>query len=96
MFALRVDEAAAIDDYDELRKRIVAAYKELEQDCEFVVCEGTDFAGLCACPRFAEAADELHHAAERLGLRREWKAITWRELVDRSSDFVTAGRRRGE
>ncbi len=45
MFALTVDEAAAIDDYDELRKRILAAYKELEQDCEFVVCGGTDSAG---------------------------------------------------
>jgi Protein of unknown function (DUF4031) len=70
----------------------------------------------------AEAAEELHQAAERLGLRREWaqdkgrvlhydlpdelreraielglaEAITWRELVDRRSEFVAAGRRRRE
>ena len=57
MFALTVDEAAAIDDYDELRKRIVAAYKELEQDCEFVVCEGTDFAGSAPALDFGLSAD---------------------------------------
>jgi phosphate acetyltransferase len=62
MFALTVDEAAAIDDYDELRKRIVAVYKELEQDCEFVVCEGTDFAGSAPALDFglnADIANEL-------------------------------------
>ena len=29
----------------ELLKRIFAKYKQLEQQCDFVVCEGTDFTG---------------------------------------------------
>ena len=37
--------------------------------------------------------EELRERAIELGLPQ---AITWRELVDRRSDFVTAGRRRGE
>src|SRR6266511_2935448 len=43
MHALSQEEAAAVPAYEELRKRVVEAYKQLEQDCDFVLCEGTDF-----------------------------------------------------
>jgi phosphate acetyltransferase len=47
MYALSADEAQAAiaaGDYDEVKKRVVAAYRQLEGDCDVLVCEGTDFA----------------------------------------------------
>jgi phosphate acetyltransferase len=32
-------------EHEEIEKRVLAAFRELEQDCDFVVCEGTDFVG---------------------------------------------------
>jgi len=32
-------------EHEEVAKRVLAAYRELEQHCDFVVCEGTDFVG---------------------------------------------------
>ena len=48
-------------EYEELRKRVVEAYKALEQRCDFVVCEGTDFGGAAALAfgRNADLANEL-------------------------------------
>jgi len=57
MHALTEDEASAIHDYEELRKRVVAAYKELERRCEFVLCEGTDFIGAAPALDFGRNAD---------------------------------------
>jgi phosphate acetyltransferase len=31
--------------HDEIEKRVLSAYRELERRCDFVVCEGTDFVG---------------------------------------------------
>jgi phosphate acetyltransferase len=31
--------------HEEIEKRVLSAYRELEQHCEFVVCEGSDFVG---------------------------------------------------
>jgi phosphate acetyltransferase len=31
--------------HEEIEKRVLAAYRELERSCDFVVCEGTDFVG---------------------------------------------------
>jgi len=31
--------------HEEIEKRVLAAYRELERRCDFVVCEGTDFVG---------------------------------------------------
>ncbi|MBA3364407.1 MAG: phosphate acetyltransferase [Actinobacteria bacterium] len=62
MVALRHEEAARLAPYDELRKRVVAAYKELEQECDFVLCEGTDFTGAAPALDFglnADLANEL-------------------------------------
>jgi phosphate acetyltransferase len=61
MHALAEDEAAEIGEYEELRKRVVEAYKALEQRCDFVVCEGTDFGGAAALAfgRNADLANEL-------------------------------------
>ena len=60
MHALAEDEASEIE-YEELRKRVVEAYKALEQRCDFVVCEGTDFGGAAALAfgRNADLANEL-------------------------------------
>ena len=49
MHALTVDEASALiaaGRHDELAQRVFDAYKRLEQQCEVVVCEGTDFSGV--------------------------------------------------
>ena len=60
--ALLADEANRIQPYDELRKHVVAAYKELERECEFVLVEGTDFDGAAPALDFglnADLANEL-------------------------------------
>lgn len=36
---------AAADQSDELIATILERYKDLESDCDFVVCEGTDYTG---------------------------------------------------
>ncbi len=48
--------------YDDLRKRVVEAYKALEADSDFVLCEGTDFVGATPALDFglnADLANEL-------------------------------------
>jgi phosphate acetyltransferase len=43
-----VEEATGLiahGEHGEIEKRVLTAYRELERDCEFVVCEGTDFVG---------------------------------------------------
>jgi phosphate acetyltransferase len=55
--ALTEEEAAALDDYAEVRKRVVEAYRALEDRCDFVLCEGTDFAGAAAALDFGLNAD---------------------------------------
>ena len=32
-------------EHEEIEKRVLVAFKELERDCDFVVCEGSDFLG---------------------------------------------------
>jgi phosphate acetyltransferase len=65
MHGLSDDEARAAiagGDYDEVKKRVVAAYRQLEDGCDVVVCEGTDFAGQSPALDFdmnAELANEL-------------------------------------
>ncbi|MBW2214703.1 MAG: phosphate acetyltransferase [Deltaproteobacteria bacterium] len=49
------DEARAMagaDRSDELLARILGRYKELESQCDFVVCEGTDYSGVGAAFEF--------------------------------------------
>jgi len=60
--ALTAEAAAATRPYDELRKRVVEAYKPLETECDFVLCEGTDFTGAAPALDFglnADLANEL-------------------------------------
>jgi phosphate acetyltransferase len=62
MHALTQDEAAAIPAYEELRKRVVERYKQLEQGCDFVLCEGTDFTSATSALDYglnADLANEL-------------------------------------
>jgi phosphate acetyltransferase len=54
--------AIAAGDRDEVKKRVVAAYRQLEAGCGVVVCEGTDFAGESPALDFelnADLANEL-------------------------------------
>jgi phosphate acetyltransferase len=51
------EEEAARTPYDELRKRVVEAYKQLEHECDFVLCEGTDFTGAAPALDFGLNAD---------------------------------------
>jgi phosphate acetyltransferase len=57
MYALADAEAIAMPSYEELRKRVVDAYKQLERRCDFVVCEGTDFVGAAPALDFGRNAD---------------------------------------
>jgi phosphate acetyltransferase len=62
MYALTQDEAAAVPEYEELRKRVVAAYKQMEQELDFVLCEGTDFTSATSALDYglnADLANEL-------------------------------------
>jgi phosphate acetyltransferase len=62
MHALTQDEAAAVPEYEQLRKRVVEAYKQLEQGCDFVLCEGTDFTSATSALDYglnADLANEL-------------------------------------
>src|SRR5687768_10825805 len=57
MYALSDAEAAATPSYEDVRKRVVEAYKELERQCDFVLCEGTDFTGAVPALEFGRNAD---------------------------------------
>jgi phosphate acetyltransferase len=60
--ALTAEVASATQPYDELRKCVVEAYKPLESECDFVLCEGTDFTGAAPALDFglnADLANEL-------------------------------------
>ncbi|MBC8871436.1 MAG: phosphate acetyltransferase [Planctomycetes bacterium] len=46
---------------DELLERILAKYKALERQCDFVVCEGTDFSGVAAAFEFDFNAQVANH-----------------------------------
>jgi phosphate acetyltransferase len=62
MRALSADEAnglIAAGQQGELVKRVLAAYRALEQSCDLVVCEGTDFAGALDFGLNADLANEL-------------------------------------
>jgi phosphate acetyltransferase len=56
MHALSEDEAAEMG-YEDVRKRVVEAYKALERSCDFVLCEGTDFVGTAPALAFGRNAD---------------------------------------
>ena len=47
----------AAGEYNELLKDIVSKYKALESQCRFVLCEGTDFAGVSSAFEFDFNAD---------------------------------------
>jgi phosphate acetyltransferase len=57
MRALSEEAASRIGEYEELRKRVVEAYKALERDCDFVLCEGSDFTGAAPALDFGRNAD---------------------------------------
>jgi phosphate acetyltransferase len=57
MYALTEQDAAGIGEYDELKKRVVEAYKNVERQSDFVLCEGTDFAGPATGLDFGRNAD---------------------------------------
>ncbi|MBD0330715.1 MAG: phosphate acetyltransferase [Thermoleophilia bacterium] len=59
--ALTEAEASALP-YEEVRRRVLEAYKRLEEDCDFVLCEGSDLTGgtpALAFGRNADLANEL-------------------------------------
>jgi phosphate acetyltransferase len=57
MRALTEEEAARLGDYEEQRKRVVESYKALEESCDFVLCEGSDFGGAAPALEFGRNAD---------------------------------------
>lgn len=40
-----VNGLIAHGEHEEIEKRVLASFRELERECDFVVCEGTDFVG---------------------------------------------------
>jgi phosphate acetyltransferase len=63
MYAVSEAEAIGMPTYDELRKRVVQAYKALEPRCDFIVCEGTDFVGAAPALDFGRNADLANELA---------------------------------
>jgi phosphate acetyltransferase len=62
MHALTQDEAGAIPAYEDLRKRVVEAYKAMDSRFDFVLCEGTDFTSATSALDYglnADLANEL-------------------------------------
>jgi phosphate acetyltransferase len=60
MYAYRHEDAqhmAAVGEYDALLKNILAKYKTLESQCNFVLCEGTDYTGVSSAFEFDFNAD---------------------------------------
>ena len=64
MYGVTHEEARELyvsDQLTELLKRIVAKYKALENECGFVLCEGTDFTGLSSPFEFDFNARVANH-----------------------------------
>jgi phosphate acetyltransferase len=60
MYAIKHDQAQALSSegkYDELLKVVVARYKDLERQADFVLCEGTDYTGVSSAFEFDFNAD---------------------------------------
>jgi phosphate acetyltransferase len=54
-------QAVADGREDQLVKRILSRYRDVQQRCDFVVCEGTDFAGLTNAFEFDFNAELANH-----------------------------------
>jgi phosphate acetyltransferase len=64
MYAVTHEEARELyvnDQYDQLLKRILASYKALEGERDFMLCEGTDFTGLSTAFEFDFNAKVANH-----------------------------------
>ena len=60
MYAYQHDDAqhmVAVGQYDALLKNILSKYKVLESQCDFVLCEGTDYTGVSSAFEFDFNAD---------------------------------------
>ena len=60
MYAYRHEDAqhmVAVGQYDALLKNILSRYKALESQCDFVLCEGTDYTGVSSAFEFDFNAD---------------------------------------
>ncbi|MGI9427225.1 MAG: phosphate acetyltransferase [Bythopirellula sp.] len=63
-FAVTYDHALDLSSSgreQELLKLIVAKYKELEEQCDFIICEGTDFTGISSAFEFLFNARVANH-----------------------------------
>ena len=75
MYAYHHEDAqhmVAVGQYDALLKNILSKYKTLESQCDFVLCEGTDYTGVSSAFEFdfnADVANNLgcpdSHGAQR-------------------------------
>lgn len=64
LYAISHEDARRLvidDQFDELLKIILAKYKQLQRDCDFVVCEGTDFTGVASAFEFDFNAYVANH-----------------------------------
>ncbi|MEM8865534.1 MAG: phosphate acetyltransferase [Planctomycetota bacterium] len=64
MYAVTREEARELyanDQYDQMLKLVLAKYKELEAQCDFVLCEGTDFTGFSSALEFDFNARVANH-----------------------------------
>jgi len=73
---------------DELLEDILAKYKALERECDFVVCEGTDFSGVAAAFEFDFNAHVANHLGCPVLIVANGRAKTAEEVIE----FVLAAR----
>lgn len=91
LYAATHEEArhlAASGRMDELLENILAKYKALERQCDFIVCEGTDFTGVAAAFEFDFNAQVANHLGCPVLIVANGRVKTTEEVFE----FVRAAR----
>ena len=84
LYGVTHDEArqmAADGQHDRLLKRIYGRYKEVERQCDFVLCEGTDFTGITSAFEFEFNGRVANHLGAPVLLVANGRQKTRDELV---------------
>ena len=84
----------ADDRYDELQKRILEKYTQLEAECDYVLCAGTDFSSASGALEFDFNIDVANNLGCIILPVVRGQGRTSREVVDACASFMTSLRDR--
>jgi len=82
------------DRYDELQKRILEKYKQLEAECDYVLCAGTDFSSAAGALEFDFNIDVANNLGCIILPVVRGRGRNTRQVVDACTAFVTSLRDR--